>query len=255
MKAESSDEMREFYEREYDRGLGIASIPQDDDFMYGQVLTQIRPYLHPGTRVLDLGCNTGNLSLYMARAGCEVLGIDIAKNAVAAAVRSARYYGISNAQFERMDFLQDWQEADVFDFILCSHVLEHVRQEDLFLKKIAFALKPCGWLLLMTPTKYSSVYLSNNLVTDRFAFDEEVGHLRRYTTQTMISVVEGANLQINKIVFLDSVLRDWFIVFEPLRRFNRIWRRRHVRSVFNCVDMLLARFLFPATVCVHAQRI
>jgi len=181
------------------------------------------------------------------------LGIDIAQNAIDAAKRSADHYGISNAQFKRIDFLQEWNELDVFDFVLCNHVVEHVPQDDLFVKKIALATKPNGRLVLMTPTVYSFMYFMTKLLTGRFAFDEEVGHLRRYTRQTISSLIEGAGFHIDKVVFLDSILREWFIICKALRHFRRIWGRRYIRTAFNSVDTLLAKlFLCPATVCVHA---
>ena len=39
-----------------------------------------RLHLKPGTKVLDVACGTGNLSIPAARAGAEVTGIDIAPN-------------------------------------------------------------------------------------------------------------------------------------------------------------------------------
>jgi SAM-dependent methyltransferase len=45
--------------------------------------------LRPGTRVLDVACGTGNLSIPAARAGAVVTGIDIAPNLVETARRRA----------------------------------------------------------------------------------------------------------------------------------------------------------------------
>jgi len=46
--------------------------------------------LHPGSRVLDVACGTGNLAVIAARRGCIVSGIDIARNLIVQArVRAA----------------------------------------------------------------------------------------------------------------------------------------------------------------------
>lgn len=254
MKLESPEGLREFYEKDYVRELNRATIPQDDDFMYSQVLHQIRPYLKPGMKVLDLGCNNGNLSLYMANFGCEVLGIDIASNAIELAKQSADFYGISNARFESMDFISEWDKPGVFDFVLCSHIIEHIPRDDLFLQKISFATKPKGRLVLFTPTNYSSLVFISKLFTGRFAYDEEVGHLRRYTREMIRDLMEINGFKINRAIFLDGALREWFILYKPLRPFNKIWARRYVRSLFNFVDTLLAPFFFPSAICVHAQQ-
>jgi ubiquinone/menaquinone biosynthesis C-methylase UbiE len=50
--------------------------------------------LAPGTRVLDVACGTGNLSLPAARAGAIVTGLDIAPNLIETARRRARAKGL-----------------------------------------------------------------------------------------------------------------------------------------------------------------
>ena len=52
-----------------------------------------------GTTVLDLGCGDGTTTLPAARAGADVLGIDIARNLVAAGNRRAAEAGLWNVCF------------------------------------------------------------------------------------------------------------------------------------------------------------
>ena len=254
MNKRNDSNLREFYEKEYERSDGMTSAPQDGNFTYSQVLRQICPCLKPGIKALDLGCHTGSLSLYMANAGCDVTGIDLAKNAVDSAIRSAEYWKQRNVQFVQMDFLEDWQDADTFDFVLCNHVVEHVPNDEAFVKKIYFATRPGGRLLLMAPTTYSSLYRVHKAITGKFAWDEEVGHLRRYNRKTFAELVENAGWQVEKIVFLDSFLREWTIIYKPLRWTIRVLGRRYIRNVFNSVDKMFAYYLFPATICIHARR-
>jgi cyclopropane fatty-acyl-phospholipid synthase-like methyltransferase len=224
--------------------------------MYALVIRELRNYLHPHTEVLDLGCNNGNLSLYMALHGCNVLGIDIARNVIETARESANYYQIPNARFEAMNFVSEWEATDIFDFILCSHVIEHVPRDDLFLRKLFLATKPNGTLLLITPTVYSSFYILNRYLKGSVQRDQQVGHLRRYSENTICNSVKRAGFEIKKTVFLDSVLRDWFILGDRLKRFNSIWSRPFIRKAFNSCDSHMASFfLFPSAICVHAQRI
>jgi ubiquinone/menaquinone biosynthesis C-methylase UbiE len=54
----------------------------------------------PGLKLLDLGCGDGTTALPAARRGAEVLGIDIARNLVAAGTRRAEEAGLANLRFE-----------------------------------------------------------------------------------------------------------------------------------------------------------
>jgi SAM-dependent methyltransferase len=57
----------------------------------------------PGLAMLDLGCGDGTTALPAARAGAEVLGIDIASNLVAAGRARAEADGLANLHFEEGD--------------------------------------------------------------------------------------------------------------------------------------------------------
>ena len=57
----------------------------------------------PASRVLDLGCGDGTTALPLARIAAEVVGIDIAKNLVAAGNRRAAAAGLKNLKFQEGD--------------------------------------------------------------------------------------------------------------------------------------------------------
>src|SRR5581483_5663750 len=56
-----------------------------------------------GLKVLDLGCGDGTTALPAARLGADVLGVDIARNLVAAASQRAREQGLSTCTFQQGD--------------------------------------------------------------------------------------------------------------------------------------------------------
>jgi ubiquinone/menaquinone biosynthesis C-methylase UbiE len=57
----------------------------------------------PGLAMLDLGCGDGTTALPAARAGADVLGVDIASNLVAAGRSRAAAAGLDNLRFEEGD--------------------------------------------------------------------------------------------------------------------------------------------------------
>ena len=56
-----------------------------------------------GLKVLDLGCGDGTTALPAARLGAEVLGVDIARNLVAAGNARAKAQGLTNCTFQEGD--------------------------------------------------------------------------------------------------------------------------------------------------------
>lgn len=84
-----------------------------------------------GKRALDLGCGTGTNAIYLARTGFQVVGVDYAAKAIAAAREKGKGAGMS-AEFHvgdvtRLEFLRD-----PFDFVLdigCFHSIEPSRRQ------------------------------------------------------------------------------------------------------------------------------
>jgi 2-polyprenyl-3-methyl-5-hydroxy-6-metoxy-1,4-benzoquinol methylase len=247
-------ELQEFYEN-YRRSQDILPIISKDHFMYSNIIKQISPHLKPGMKILDLGCNDGVLSIYMANLGCDVFGIDISNNAIECANSNRDYHRLFNAHFEAMDFISEWKDPEIFDLVLCSFVIEHVIHDDLFLEKIFYSLKNSGKLVIFCPTSYSSVFRLSKLITGKFVVDEEEGHLRRYTKESFQRLIQASGFQIDKTLFFDSLIRDWFIVYKPLRRLNQIFYLKYVRNIVNSVDNFFAKIgLFPASICIQASK-
>ncbi|HTR34905.1 MAG TPA: class I SAM-dependent methyltransferase [Bryobacteraceae bacterium] len=57
----------------------------------------------PPLRALDLGCGDGTTALPLARSGAEVLGVDIARNLVAAGGKRAERAGLKRVKFQEGD--------------------------------------------------------------------------------------------------------------------------------------------------------
>jgi cyclopropane fatty-acyl-phospholipid synthase-like methyltransferase len=104
--------------------------------------------LPPG-RALDLGCGTGTNSLYLARHGWQVVGVDFAAKAIRLARRKARQAGLTAdfyvADVTRLDFLQP-----PFDLALdigCFHSLT-ADARDHYLDGLRRLLRPgARWML------------------------------------------------------------------------------------------------------------
>ncbi|PYJ04040.1 MAG: methyltransferase type 11 [Verrucomicrobia bacterium] len=68
----------------------------------GEALVQ-RLGITKGLKVLDLGCGDGTTALPAAKAGADVLGIDIARNLIEAGNRRAAEHDLTNVKFQEGD--------------------------------------------------------------------------------------------------------------------------------------------------------
>lgn len=105
----------------------------------------IRPVVKPGMEVLDVGCYIGALAKRFQDAGAHVLGIE--PDATVAEF-ARQHYGLEvwDEMFESVE-LGDRQ----FDFIVISHVIEHVISPAAVLRKLRAHLKQGGTIFLATP--------------------------------------------------------------------------------------------------------
>jgi SAM-dependent methyltransferase len=72
-----------------------------------------------GMKVLDVGCGDGTTAVPAARLGADVLGVDIARNLVAAGQRRAKMEGLSNLRFQHGDACSlDEVEDDTFELVV-----------------------------------------------------------------------------------------------------------------------------------------
>ena len=95
-------------------------------------------------RLLDVGCGNGAFLKMAQAAGWSVQGIDFDPIAVA----EARRQGLA-VDLGGIDQLAD--QAQTYDWITCSHVLEHVHEPQQLLQSLHCLLRPGGTLWLQTP--------------------------------------------------------------------------------------------------------
>ena len=93
---------------------------------------------HPGERILDLGCGTGQLTAEIARRGAHVVGLD----------RSAEMLADARRNFPHLDFVQAdaarFEFPEPFDAVFSNAALHWVKDADGAAASIAHALGPGG---------------------------------------------------------------------------------------------------------------
>jgi len=104
-----------------------------------------------GKKVLDFGCGSGYGTKRISRFAREVYGVDVAGDAIEYA--KARYRS-DNLHFQQIDPPPPLPfPAESFDVILSFQVIEHVSDDDAYLREAQRLLKPGGTLVVITPDR------------------------------------------------------------------------------------------------------
>jgi SAM-dependent methyltransferase len=115
-----------------------------------QFADAVRAQAVPGGKVLDLGCASGELARYLAAAGYEVTGCDIAPQML----RLAAAADVDNA-VQWIPLSPGWQALPFvtgsLDVVVAASVLEYVPDPAAVLRECARVLRPGGILVCSVP--------------------------------------------------------------------------------------------------------
>jgi SAM-dependent methyltransferase len=109
----------------------------------------VRRHAGADSRILDLGCGTGELARALAAAGLQVTGCDVSPQML---LHAARDRG-QCAGWVRLD--PDWRTlpfaSAAFDVVVAASVLEYVAEPAAVLRECARVLRPGGIVLYTVP--------------------------------------------------------------------------------------------------------
>ncbi|MFA6386031.1 MAG: methyltransferase domain-containing protein [Candidatus Paceibacterota bacterium] len=198
-------------------------------------------------KVLDYGCGVGTLSMYLSSIGYEVTGMDISPKAINTAKLSSSYLNIKNSKF----YLFGTRKFESkFDLVTCIEVIEHVPSPSKTLADIYKSLKKNGYLFLSTPSSSAPLYKAGLLNN----FEKKVGHLRRYSRDELISIIEKGKFKIIAVEEKEGILRNILYTSPKLG-----WIIRFIRgpiSVFvTSIDNLLIKIFGESNYFVFAQKL
>lgn len=164
-------------------------------------------------KIVDMGCGWGHVCavLSLMRPDLKIIGIDTKKGGVWEMIKKKKF----KCDFEVMDALNTKFKKEMFDAVISFGVMEHVKDENKFLKEIRRILKKGGLNLVFNlPNKYSLNEFGAKIVRIK-------SHKKRYVKKEIKELFEKNNFKNIKI------RREFFIPAQV----NRISER--LNSFFN----------------------
>lgn len=135
-----------------------------------------------GHRFLDIGCNVGTVVEAARRLKCEAYGIDVGPGSIKIAKElwpDCHFYNESLEAFKARGYK--------FDRVLCSEVIEHVKDLHSFMEALVAVLNPGAVLFFTTPdTGHFRVPRKNILQWKELRPNEHVALFNKRNMQTLL---------------------------------------------------------------------
>ena len=185
-----------------DRWFEIAAIDHFWIRRRFEVFRKLAGSLVDGAReIAEIGCGHGLLQLQIEEAyGREVAGFDL--NKVALKQNVSRRSTIHCYDI----FQKDQALRGKFDLIFLFDVLEHIIDEDGFLKALLFHLAPGGKLIVNVP---AGMWAFSK-------YDVAAGHVRRYSIGSLGNTADRNNLEMTKCTY-------WGLPLVPTLVLRKFW--------------------------------
>jgi len=156
-----------------------------------------------GSRVLDVGCGTGNVASYLKKKGWDVdCGDSYLKGLLCCRKRcgEGKYF-----QFDLCDPVFDSE----YDCITALDVIEHIDDDALVLSNLYKALKKDGVLIVTVPA-YDFMWSGR---------DDYAGHKRRYTINELDDKLEKAGFHVVKKSYYMTFLFPALLTYRLFSRY------------------------------------
>jgi ubiquinone/menaquinone biosynthesis C-methylase UbiE len=115
--------------------------------------------IHPGTRLLDLGCGAGRHAFEAARRGAKVVALDMDSaelkqvTAIAAAMAEAGELQLPASITTSVGDATQMPFADgSFDIVIAAEVMEHIPADQVAIREVARVLRPGGVAAVTVPS-------------------------------------------------------------------------------------------------------
>lgn len=219
MQCDPSQNLNKLYQQ-----LGNLQSDFRNNNLYDLILTKIT-----GTSLLDIGCGVGHLLYRAGRKGMHAIGLEINLGLIKLSKELySNQVEIYAANAEELN-----KVSGQFDTITIIDVLEHVKEDGVFLGQIAQKINPSGRLIVVVPA-YQFLYCKR---------DKQMGHFRRYSREKLQQKLEAKGFEVLEMRYWNVIGFLVYLIFarisnEDLIRELRINKRRTILSFLghDCIN-------------------
>jgi len=111
-----------------------------------------------GTNILELGCGTGQMSLFLARGNRNIFSVDISNGSLILGEKFRRDNDIKNVYFMKMDVFDLKFKKNFFDFTISNGVLHHTKDARKAFNSLVEVTKPGGLIVIGLYHKYGRFF-------------------------------------------------------------------------------------------------
>lgn len=106
-------------------------------------------------RIVEVGCGTGQMSLYLARGERIVIAADLCRASLALGRAAAQRLGIERVHFVETDIFHPGLRTGAFDIVYCSGVLHHTPDPGKAFDHVARLVRPGGLIVVGLYNRYA----------------------------------------------------------------------------------------------------
>jgi 2-polyprenyl-3-methyl-5-hydroxy-6-metoxy-1,4-benzoquinol methylase len=120
-------------------------------------------------RIVEVGCGTGQMSLYLARGSRLVIAADLTRASLALGAAAARRLGVERVRFVETDLQQPGLAAGAFDVVYSAGVIHHTPDPRASFARLAQLARPGGTIVLGVYNAFARVPLRLRRVVARLS--------------------------------------------------------------------------------------
>lgn len=200
------------------------------------------------TRILDIGCGEGYITSHIEHAypGAHIFGMDYSVTAIERAATA-----FPNISFAAANAYTPPYAESYFDAVICNNLWEHVPDPVHLASCICRILRPGGYLIISTPSRYRIGNLARIVQGKPVSFMSSQ-HVTEYSVGQVVEQLQHAGMSVverhaTRISTTPNGIKEWCLLrlFAPIARLILTLAGRS-ESAESTVFYLAQRISLPA---------